>query len=77
MGDLGRKAFVVEEKKVEFPDVADQELLQTVGEEMASLSQMWLTIIGCLSSNSTYLLVATVANLHALQTNKDGTRLIV
>ena len=35
--DLGRVAFVVHEEKVEFPYVADQELLQAIGEEVTGL----------------------------------------
>ena len=35
--DLGRKAFVVHEEKVNFPDVVHQELLKAIGKEMAGL----------------------------------------
>ena len=35
--DLSREAFVVHEEEIEFPNVADQELLQTVGQEMPRL----------------------------------------
>ena len=37
MRDLGRKAFVVHEEKVNFPDVADQELLEAVGKKVTGL----------------------------------------
>jgi hypothetical protein len=30
VGDLGGKAFVVHQEKVDFPDVVDEELLETV-----------------------------------------------
>ena len=35
--NLRREAFVVHEEKVNFPNVADQELLQAVGEEVTGL----------------------------------------
>lgn len=37
MCNLGRVAFVVHEEKLEFPDVTDEELLETIGEKMAGL----------------------------------------
>lgn len=37
MGDLCCKAFVVHEEKVDFPYVADQELLEAAGQQMAGL----------------------------------------
>ena len=37
MGDLCRKAFVVHQEKVNFPDVADQELLEAVGKKVTGL----------------------------------------
>ena len=36
--NLGCKALVVHQEKVNFPCVADQELLEAVGEKMAGLS---------------------------------------
>ena len=35
--DLSREAFVVHEEKLNFPDVADQQLLQAIGEEVTGL----------------------------------------
>jgi hypothetical protein len=37
VGDLGSEGLVVHQEDVEFPDVVDDELLEAVGEEMASL----------------------------------------
>ena len=37
MCDLCRKAFVVHQEKVDVPYVVNQEFLETIGEEMASL----------------------------------------
>lgn len=37
MGDLGGERLVVHQQKVELPNVADKELLEAVGKEMASL----------------------------------------
>lgn len=37
--DLRREAFVMHKKKVEFPDVADQELLQAIGQKVSRLHQ--------------------------------------
>ena len=35
--DLRRKAFVVHQEKVNFPDIVDEEFLQAVGEKMPRL----------------------------------------
>ena len=35
--NFGREAFVVHEEKLNFPDVADQQLLQAIGEEVTGL----------------------------------------
>ena len=40
MCDLGGEALVVHEEEVELPDVADKELLETVGEEVAGLCRI-------------------------------------
>lgn len=37
MRNLGREALVVQEQKVKLPDVVDEELLETTGEEVAGL----------------------------------------
>ena len=37
VGDFSSVAFVVHQKKLKFPHVADQEFLQTVREEMSCL----------------------------------------
>lgn len=37
VGDFGGEAFVVHQEKVNFPNVADQELLEAVREEMTGL----------------------------------------
>ena len=37
VGNFGRKAFVVHEEKVNFPDVVHQELLKAIRKEMAGL----------------------------------------
>ena len=39
MGDLCREAFVVHEEKLNFPDVADHQLLQAIGEEVTGLKE--------------------------------------
>ena len=38
--NLRREAFVVHEEKINFPDVADQELLQAVREHMPGLQNV-------------------------------------
>ena len=37
--DLRRVAFVVHEEKVNFPNIADQELLQAIGKKVAGLEK--------------------------------------
>ena len=37
--NFSSEALVVHKEKIQFPDVANQELLETVGEEVASLSK--------------------------------------
>ena len=37
VGNLCRKAFVVHEEEVEFPDIADEELLEAIRKEMSCL----------------------------------------
>jgi hypothetical protein len=37
VGDLGGERLVVHQQEVELPNVADKELLEAVGEEMAGL----------------------------------------
>lgn len=37
VSNLGGVAFIVQEEKVDFPHVADQELLETVRQDMTSL----------------------------------------
>jgi len=48
-------AFVVHEKEVEFPDVADQELFQTVWQKMSRLLVATITNLGhgCLALEAT------------------------
>lgn len=37
--NLGREAFVVHQEKLEFPNVADQQLLQAIRQKMSRLNQ--------------------------------------
>ena len=37
VGDLSSEALVVHKQKIQLPDVADQELLEAIGEEVAGL----------------------------------------
>lgn len=65
MGDFRSKAFVVHQKQIDLPDVADQELLQAIGKKMASLpndTHNQPEFVVFLSTNA-YLLVASVTNL--------------
>ena len=39
VGNLGGEALVVHQQEVQLPYVADQELLQTIGEKVASLEK--------------------------------------
>ena len=50
VGNLSGEAFVVEEEEIELPDVADQELLEAVGEKMTGLSRDTMSIEYCTSS---------------------------
>jgi hypothetical protein len=38
VSNLGSKAFVMHEKKIDLPHIINQELLETIGEEVTSLS---------------------------------------
>jgi hypothetical protein len=38
MSDFGGKTFVMHKKHIDLPHVIDQKLLETIGEQMASLS---------------------------------------
>ena len=44
VGNLCREAFVVHEEKVNFPDVADQELLQAIRKKVAGLESCQLSL---------------------------------
>ena len=60
--DLCRESLVVHQQEIQLPDVADQELLETVWQNVASLCTQ---LAGELEPRTfkTYLLVASVTNL--------------
>ena len=59
MCNLRGKGFVVHEEKVNFPDVADQELLQAIGEKVAGLDEASMNIQSMLGNREslTFLLL--------------------
>ena len=61
--DLGREAFVVHEEKVNFPDVAEQELLQAIRKKVAGLESCQLSLRESQGFSYSHLLVAAVTNL--------------
>ena len=66
--NFGSEAFVVHQEKVNFPGVADQELLEAIREEMTGLSKTGVRSYvreGLCAVK--YLLVAAVADLHEVR----------
>lgn len=63
MRDLRGETFVVHQKKVDFSYVADEKLLQAVGEKMSGLYDMVSYDAHYLLIVDSHLLVASVTNL--------------
>lgn len=76
--NFGSEAFVVHEEEVNFPHVANQELLEAVREKMTGLlSDQNINACPAHHIRAPYLLVATITNLQTRDMGENGYAVIV